>query len=57
LCLENFRLRPVHFEIHAADPQLHRRTELFGWTFTKWESPMVTVYQDGREGTPGIDGG
>ena len=34
--------RPIHFEIHAADPQRAIRfyTQLFGWTFTKWESPM-----------------
>ena len=29
--------RPVHFEIHATDPQRAIRfyTQLFGWTFTK----------------------
>jgi len=32
---------PIHFEIHAADPRRAIRFyTLFGWTFTKWESPM-----------------
>ncbi len=52
--------RPVHFEIHAADPQRAIRfyTQLFGWTFTKWESPMdYWLIKTGEKGTPGIDGG
>ena len=52
--------RPIHFEIHAADPQRCIRfyTQLFGWTFTKWESPMdYWLIKTGEKGTPGIDGG
>lgn len=52
--------RPIHFEIHAADP--HRAigfySKLFGWTFSKWESPMdYWLIKTGEKGTPGIDGG
>jgi predicted enzyme related to lactoylglutathione lyase len=52
--------RPIHFEIHAADPQraIKFYTQLFGWTFTKWESPMdYWLIKTGEQGTPGIDGG
>jgi uncharacterized protein len=52
--------RPVHFEIHAANPQraIGFYTQLFGWTFTKWESPMdYWLIKTGEKTTPGIDGG
>lgn len=52
--------RPVHFEIHATEPQRCIRfyTELFGWTFTKWESPVdYWLIKTGEKGAPGIDGG
>jgi uncharacterized protein len=52
--------RPIHFEIHAADPQraIQFYTKLFGWTFTKWDSPMdYWLIKTGEQGTPGIDGG
>ena len=31
--------RPVHFEIHAVDPERMAAfySELFGWTIQKWE--------------------
>jgi len=49
--------RPVHFEIHAADPAAAVRFygELFGWSFT----PFGDAYHLIRtgEGGPGIDGG
>lgn len=52
--------RPIHFEIHATDPQRAIRfyTQLFAWTFTKWESPMdYWLIKTGEKGTMGIDGG
>jgi predicted enzyme related to lactoylglutathione lyase len=52
--------RPIHFEIHAADPAraIGFYEKLFGWSFTKWEGPMpYWVVKTGEEGTPGIDGG
>lgn len=52
--------RPVHFEIHAADPERAQRfyAEMFGWTFTKWGEGgwdywLIKTGEDG----PGIDGG
>jgi predicted enzyme related to lactoylglutathione lyase len=52
--------RPVHFEIHTADPEkaIAFYTGLFGWTFQKY--PMPHSYWGvitGPEGTPGINGG
>lgn len=52
--------RPVHFEIHAADPERMAAfyTNLFGWTIQKWDGPMeYWTITTGAEGTPGIDGG
>ena len=52
--------RPIHFEIHAADPlrAIQFYTQLFGWTFTKWDSPIdYWLIKTGEKGTPGIDGG
>ncbi len=50
--------RPVHFEIHAAEPEraiaFYRR--LFDWKFTRWEGPMPYWLVKTGEG-PGIDGG
>ena len=33
--------RPIHFEIHSAEPEraIQFYRELFGWTFTKWDGP------------------
>ena len=52
--------RPVHFEIHAESPERAVRfySELFGWTFQKWEGGamaywLITTGEDG----PGINGG
>ena len=51
--------RPVHFEIHAADPEravAFYRT-LFDWNITKWDGPWpYWLVKTGSEG-PGIDGG
>jgi hypothetical protein len=52
--------RPIHFEIHAADPAraIGFYEKLFGWSFTKWEGPMpYWVVKTGEDGTPGINGG
>lgn len=52
--------RPVHFEIHAHDPQraIAFYQEVFGWTFTPWGPPgtywLVTT---GPDSEPGINGG
>lgn len=49
--------RPIHFEIHAADPQaaVTFYSELFGWTFTPY-GPGYHLIGTGEDG-PGIDGG
>jgi uncharacterized protein len=52
--------RPIHFEIHADQPERAIRfyQELLGWRFTKLDAPMdYWVIKTGPEGTPGIDGG
>jgi predicted enzyme related to lactoylglutathione lyase len=52
--------RPIHFEIHAADPQRAMRfyTALLGWTFTKWDAPQdYWLIKTGEPDTRGIDGG
>ena len=51
--------RPVHFEIHAADPARARRfyEDLFGWTFTPVEFMNYSLIKTGDAGAPGIDGG
>ena len=52
--------RPVHFEIHAENPQraITFYTELFGWAFSKWNGPQdYWLIKTGEAGTPGIDGG
>jgi predicted enzyme related to lactoylglutathione lyase len=52
--------RPIHFEIHAADPervQAFYRT-LFGWQFQSWGGPVeYWVITTGDPGQPGINGG
>ena len=53
--------RPVHFEIHAADParaqSFYERT--FGWSFHKWEGGAWDYWLigTGPKEEPGIDGG
>jgi len=52
--------RPIHFEIHAENPQraINFYTDLFGWTFSKWHGPQdYWLIKTGEAGTPGIDGG
>lgn len=49
--------RPIHFEIHAADPQsaVAFYGELLGWTFTPFGDAYHLI-KTGEDG-PGIDGG
>jgi hypothetical protein len=52
--------RPIHFEIHAENPDRAIRfyTDLFGWQFKKWEGPMpYWVVTTGTDPSPGINGG
>jgi predicted enzyme related to lactoylglutathione lyase len=51
--------RPVHFEIHATDPERSREfyEQVFGWAFQQWgEQPYWMVFT-GEDGQPGINGG
>ena len=52
--------RPIHFEIHATDPervQAFYRT-LFGWQFQSWGGPVeYWVISTGDASQPGINGG
>ena len=52
--------RPVHFEIHAEQPEraVAFYEKVFGWTSQKWEGPQpYWVLTTGPEGEPGINGG
>lgn len=52
--------RPVHFDMTAEDPQraVSFYSNVFGWTFQKWEGPMeYWMISTGSSGEPGIDGG
>ena len=52
--------RPIHFEIHASDPERVQNfyRELFGWQFQKWEGPMeYWLVTTGPDAEPGINGG
>ncbi|MBI4717690.1 MAG: VOC family protein [Planctomycetes bacterium] len=50
--------RPVHFEIHASDPEKAKTfyESVFGWQFTQWGGPVEYWIVQTGEGT-GIDGG
>lgn len=50
--------RPVHFEIHANDPEraIAFYEAMFGWTFTKWDGPWPYWLVDTGSGM-GINGG
>jgi uncharacterized protein len=51
--------RPIHFEIHASDPervQAFYRT-LFGWQFQAWSAAEYWVISTGESAQPGINGG
>src|SRR5688572_17051549 len=51
--------RPIHFEIHAGEPEraIAFYRELFGWTFEKWDGPWPYWLIRTGEGERGIDGG
>jgi predicted enzyme related to lactoylglutathione lyase len=51
--------RPVHFEIHATDPQRSREfyERIFDWTFEQWGDQHYWMVRTGEEGQPGINGG
>lgn len=54
-------MRPIHFEIHAADPQraMAFYKKVFGWTFKKFTgSPLpYWLITTGPDDMPGINGG
>jgi predicted enzyme related to lactoylglutathione lyase len=52
--------RIIHFDIPADDPKRAQKfyTEIFGWTFDKWNGPMeYWMVKTGDAKQPGIDGG
>jgi predicted enzyme related to lactoylglutathione lyase len=51
--------RPVHFEIHATNPQalIEFYTNLFGWSFNKWGGAEYWMINTGPDTQPGINGG
>ena len=51
--------RPIHFEIHATDPEALVRyySELLGWEFDLQPAIEYWLIRTGPEGGPGINGG
>lgn len=52
--------RVIHFEIPADDPERAAAfyTEVFGWSFQRWEGPMeYWLISTGSPEEPGINGG
>lgn len=53
--------RPVHFEIHADDPEraIEFYSNAFGWKFARWggEGPAYWLITTGDEEARGINGG
>jgi predicted enzyme related to lactoylglutathione lyase len=51
--------RPMHFEIQASNPPalMDFYSELFGWTFNKWEGGDYWMIHTGPDDQPGINGG
>jgi uncharacterized protein len=52
--------RPVHFEIHTADPEQAQRfyRALFAWEFHRWGGPVdYWLVTTGPADQPGINGG
>jgi uncharacterized protein len=49
--------RPVHFEIHASEPEaiIGFYSGLFGWTFSRWGTEPYWLADTGPDG-PGING-
>ena len=53
-------LRPIHFELPSDNPEATQKfyTEVFGWSFHKWEGGMpYWLVGTGDKAAPGIDGG
>lgn len=50
--------RPVHFEIHADDPEraIAFYTDVFGWTVNQWADQQYWLVSTGPKEEPGIDG-
>ena len=50
--------RPVHFEIHADDPEraIAFYTDVFGWTVNQYEDQQYWLVSTGPTDEPGIDG-
>ncbi len=50
--------RPVHFEIHASDPEALREfyEQLFGWSVEKWGDQPYWLVTTGEDGQPGVNG-
>ena len=50
--------RPVHFEIHADDPQraIAFYTDVFGWTVNQYADQQYWLVSTGPTDEPGIDG-
>ena len=51
--------RPIHFEIHAAEPTraIAFYTAVFGWTFSQWGQEAYWLVTTGDAAEPGINGG
>lgn len=51
--------RPIHFEIHADDPEraVSFYDAVFGWRIAKWDGPVdYWLVTTGEEDEPGING-
>lgn len=50
--------RPVHFEIHADDPEraIAFYSDVFGWTVNQWGDQQYWLVSTGPKEEPGIDG-
>lgn len=51
--------RPVHFEIHAADPERARNfySSVFGWKIEQWGDIPYWTITTGDDDQPGVNGG
>jgi len=51
--------RVVHFDMTAEDPERMTAfySQVFGWTFQKWDGPMEYWMATTGDGTEGINGG
>jgi uncharacterized protein len=51
--------RPVHFEIHAGDPERARRfyETVLGWKIEQWGDQPYWIVSTGPDGEAGINGG